>query len=208
MVHEKPNIYHFLQRYFSDRSGLGMKAVLILDTSAIIELETASRKQYGVNQAHEFLDTLHRTAPEGVEFIVSEGVKKEVKYHAKCHIGCKPEISPLTSNRILEVPEDKNLLHFMVDKKERIDAARYLLRLLYHSKMGGKKKDTDPISRNDWQIIDTAIAAGIYSEAQFERNKLINPTRPFDDCYRAAILSGDKHIYWTIAKSAEEPEGI
>lgn len=209
MVYEKPNIYHFLQRYFSDRQGLGMEAVIILDTSAIIGLETVSQQQYGCNHAHEFIDALRNTSPREVKFIVPTGVKEETKNHTLYHhLNGRPEISFLTLKRILELPEESKLQHFIDAHEERVDTAHYFLRLMYLFKMEGKKKDCDPISRNDWEIIDMAIAAGIYSEVQFERNKLCNPTKPFEGCYKVAVLSGDKHIYWTLDKSAEEPEGV
>jgi hypothetical protein len=185
-----------------------MQPILVLDTSAVIDLDQAYQKRYGLLRASQFLTHLQATAP-GLKVLVPPSIKDEIASHRDYSIGGRPEISPQTLKRVLQYQSrDTAVQEFITQQKDRIDQARYCLRLLYPQVCNGKKGERDPISLQDWSIIDLAISLGVFSENQLAQNKENNLLNPLQGCYTTAVLTSDYHVYAMINRVFEEPEGV
>jgi hypothetical protein len=207
MANGQPNIFDYLQRFYQPAHALKMQPVLIMDTSAIIDLEQAFQRQYGLRRSYQFIDQLQESAGGQPLIIIPDGVKEEVHNHKDYIVSGRPEISQQTIERIVQCTSGiHDLRPFM--RTERCDGIRYFLRLMYHAGMNGKKRHRDPISFEDWEIIDTAVALGMLGEEQFARQCRAGEENPNRGCYKTAVLSSDRHVYWTIEEAFRHPECV
>src|SRR3989338_7033148 len=86
MPRYQPNLFTYLREYYTGTSTLGMEPVLILDTSAIIDLEAAFRKQYGALKGHLHLERLiTTTTSRGLRFVVPPLILEEIECHHLYH---------------------------------------------------------------------------------------------------------------------------
>ncbi len=208
MANGKPNLFQFLQRFYATPTSLEMQPVLVFDTSAVIDLEQDYQRKYGLRRASQFLEHLQATAP-GLKVLVPPAIKDEVASHRDYSISGRPEISPQTLERVLQYQSrDATVQEFITRQQDRIDRARYCLRLLYPHVCDGKKGQRDPISLQDWTIIDLAISLGVFSEDQLAKNKENSLSNPLQGCYTTAVLTSDYHVYALIDRVFEEPEGV
>ena len=203
-----PNLFDYLVQYFSESATLGMNPVIILDTSAIIGLEQAHQKHYSFPFACTFLDNLANCSPTGVQIIAPPQIKKEVIVHNGFKIAGRPEISDQTTIKIQALEDDQEMKLFQQEEYPKIDENSYFLRQMYLDRMRGKKRDDDPISREDWSVIDTAMAYAVLGRHKFELNDNAGKPRRFAGTPKAAALSGDKHILWTIEEALKQPEMV
>lgn len=205
---KKPTLADYLSKYFELPVKLGMRPVIILDTSAVISLEQAYRQEYSFPCAYTFLDTISECSKVPAQLVVPNPIRKEIVQHGQCLLGGRPEISPITIHKIDELPTDPALDQFKKNQAhcQQIDSVRYFLRWFYLSGMTGKKLDLDTISHEDWSVIDTAMAYGIMGHQLFTENERSGQLRRFTSAPKAAVLSGDKHIYWTIEEALKNPE--
>lgn len=213
MSRYKPELFRYLREYFSGMSSLGIKPVVVLDSSGIIQLEQAFRRSVGYDQAYRFLDHLTSTAPErDALIVVPSGVRDEVIQHHLYHfLNKKPEISQRTVDRLSLCPTQLQSVRSYLQTEDgitRTDAFRYDLRGHYAENITGKKATVDQISLNDWEIIDTALALAHSSASLFKENSGAGSPYPLRGCYRIAVLSGDKHICWTLEEAFNIPKGI
>ncbi|MBI2666635.1 hypothetical protein HYX13_03415 [Candidatus Woesearchaeota archaeon] len=207
MAQEKPNLFHFLQRYYESVSDLGMSPYLVLDTSAVIDLEQAFQKRYGLLRSHLFLEELSHTA-RGMEFIVTEPIKQELVAHHECIRGGRPEISVTTFEKLQRYSSCPTALQdFRRKQEERIDTVRYTARRSHYALFVGKKAEQDPISSEDWSVIDFGVMLGIFGEYQFEQNAATGKRR-FTNCPKGIVLSSDAHVLLTLEKLFDFPEGV
>lgn len=209
MTSDRPNLYDSLRMYFSQVAPLQMEPVLIFDTSAVIDLEQDAQRKYGFKRSHEFLDTLKQVT--GASFIFPERVKEELDLHQKYHsVSGRPEISAKTLEKILAFAskENQGVDLFLDEHKEKVDGALYFTRLLQQQCCNGKKLKRDPISKVDWDVIDTAISWGMFAEDSYRQNMTAQSVNPFQGVPRISVLSSDSHIYWTLERLFGEPEGV
>ena len=208
MANGKPNLFEFLKRFYATPISLGMKPILVLDSSAVIDLDQSYQKKYGLRRSFLFLDHLQNAAP-GLQILVPQLIKTELEYHREWQVGGRPEISSDTLDKIQRLPSyDEPAELFFSQEQARLDQARYCLRLMYAATAEGKKAVQDPISKEDWKIIDTAISVGIFAEEMLLRNKLTGQKNILWGTYKTAALTADAHIYGTITRVFEEPEGV
>jgi len=209
MANGKPDLFEFLSRYYTPARQLEMKPMMILDTSAIIDMERAFQKQYGLRKSYRFLEQLERTAP-GVECIIPPKIKKEIETHALTStINGRPEIATNTYELLQYLPEEyAPLKAFVAEQHQRLDKARYFLRQMHYANIEGKKCTRDPISQSDWEVIDMGISLGVFAEETFRRNTTKGIINPFHSCPKISVLSSDYHIIWTIERAFQEPEGV
>ncbi|MBS3169265.1 hypothetical protein J4210_02170 [Candidatus Woesearchaeota archaeon] len=212
MSRYKPELFRYLREYFDGMSSLGIKPILVLDTSSIIQLEQAFRRKQGYARAFQFIDHLTATAPEQDAFIVvPAGVKDEVTQHHLYHsVNRRPEISKETVDRLILSPTQLQSVSSYLQTEQgasRTDTFRYELRGHYLENMTGKKASADPISLTDWEVIDTALASTAYSASHFRQNSAVGSPHPLWGCYRVAVLTGDKHISWTLGEAFNIPRG-
>ena len=209
MANGKPDLFEFLSRYYTPTQQLEMKPILILDTSAIIDMERAFQKQYGLRKSYRFLEQLKRTA-SGVECIIPPKIKEEIETHALTStINGRPEIATDTYELLQRLQEGYAPLEaFVADQHERLDQARYFLRQMHYANIEGKKCTRDPISQSDWEVIDMGISLGVFAEETFRRNTTKGIINPFHSCPKISVLSSDYHIIWTIERAFQEPEGV
>ncbi len=209
MANGKPDLFEFLRRYYALAPLLEMNPILVLDTSAIIDLERAFQKQYGLRKSYRFLEQLKRTAG-GIELIIPVKIKEEIRDHAlTCTINGRPEIAPDTFERLQRLPDRYAPLEaFVAEQYQRLDQARYFLRQMHYAHIEGKKCTRDPISQSDWEVIDTAISLGVFAEDKFTSNSLQQKNNYFHSCPKISVLSADYHIIWTIERAFQEPEGV
>ena len=213
MTRYKPELFRYLREYFSGMSSLGIKPVVVLDSSSIIQLEQTFRKKEGYDRAYQFIDHLSSTAPErDALIVVPSGVRDEVIQHHLHHfLHGKPEISKRTVDHLSLCPsqlQNVSLYHQTENGAVRVDTFRYDLRGHYTENIAGKKATIDPISFNDWEVIDTALTLANYSASLFKQNSEVGSPYPLKRCYRVAVLSGDKHICWTLEEAFNIPKGI
>ena len=209
MANGKPNLYDSLRLYFSQVAPLQMEPVLIFDTSAVIDLEQDAQRRYGLKKSHEFLDTLQQVT--GATFIFPERVKEELVLHQKYHsVSGRPEISARTLEKIATFASTENwrVDLFSDEHQEKVDGTFYFARLLQQQCCNGKKLSRDPISKVDWDVIDTAISWGMFAEDSYRQNMAAQSTHPFQGVPRISVLSSDYHIYWTLGRLFGEPEGV
>lgn len=219
MANGKSNLFAYLQRYFRPAKSMEMQPILILDTSAIIDIEQSYQKRYGLRRAHIFLEELI-TASEGASCIVPKKVFGEVAmHHAHSVINGRPEISQPTYERLRASPPfspklveeeygQRGLFTPFPIAARPEEELRYFLRLLCASELCGKKAERDPISRADWDVIDTALSIGCASVEQFRANMGRTVEHFYQHCYKVAVLTADEHILWTLTRSFAEPEGV
>ena len=207
MTREKPNLFHFLKRYYEPVQELGMSPYLVLDTSAVIDLEQAFQQNYGLLRSYTFIEELAKTIP-GLEFVIPEPIKQELKIHQESIRGGKPEISLQTLAKLQRYSLSPAALdNFSREQVERIDAARYTARKIHYALVEGKKAEQDMISHEDWSVIDLGLTLGIFGEYKFEKNTATGKRR-FTECPKVAVLSSDAHIYWTLEQLFQLPEGV
>jgi len=110
----KPNIYEYIESYFNGSTSLGMKPLIILDTCAIIDFESATRKQinFGYRRGHEFINKLSSLV-NNTSFIIPDNIMCEIEFHKNCQISGTPEISEKTYSLLnafaKNIPEDVKL---------------------------------------------------------------------------------------------------
>ena len=189
-----------------------MKAGIVLDTSAIIDLEQTYRKGKGgtrrYNDSWRFITDLRATADDGAKLFVPPQIEKEVKeHHYEVRINNHPEVSAATVLHLEKYCTKLDLEALLPSNDDSVmeyDSFRYFMRQLYNSRIEGKKKDIDPISRADWEVVDWSYALrNLGSQKNSEAFPQI-----FRSEYRIAVLSSDKHILAPIRWSFEEPEGV
>ena len=208
MANGEPNLFQFLQRFYTTPAALEMQPVLVLDTSAVIDLDQAYQKRYGLRRATQFLDHLKDTATN-LRILIPPMIKDEIASHRDYSIGGRPEISPQTLERVLQYQSrDTAVQEFITQQKDRIDRARYCLRLLYPQVCNGKKGERDPISRQDWAVVYLAISLGVFSEDRLAKNKKVDLPNLLQGCYTTAVLTSDYHVYALLDRVFEEPEGV
>jgi len=213
MSRYKPELFRYLREYFSGMSSLGIKPVVVLDSSSIIQMEQAFRRVHGYERAYQFIDDLTSTALErDALIVVPSGVGDEITNHHLYHfLNKKPEISKKTVDRLSVCPTQlQSVLSYLQTEEgvRRTDTFRYDLRGHYTENITGKKATVDQISVNDWEIIDSALALAHYSASLFKQKSEAGSPYPLRGCYRVAVLSADKHISWTLEEAFNIPKGI
>ncbi len=205
---QRTNLLDHLSNYFQNSSELGLQSTILLDTSAIIDLDTAYRhdQRYGYRRAVQFLQDLKDTAKEQAVLLVPLEIKPEVERHyTNNHINGNPEVSLNTANAICRLPSSIDTLELFEGEMTRsIDLARYFIRLMAPHKLRLKKVLQDPVSPEDWSVIDMAVRIGLsswYAIGQEHPNSRGLPCR-------TAVLSSDDHIIQILSGYVVEAEGI
>ncbi len=199
-------------------SGIAPSAIplIILDTSGILDLELAYRRDpaYNYRQAHAFLDHLTETAA-GVRFLVPESVKRETETHHFYHVrNGRPEVSAATLGRVKDLPSTySELEQFVSENENAVDFVRLYARLLQCSDMRGKKAEQDCISSVDLDVVYNALTAGLLShtyEHTYEKIPAQAPegTGEARRRYRVAVLSSDQHVNWLLREIRKYPWGV
>jgi hypothetical protein len=167
-------------------------------------------------QSYEFLGDLENCATGKVMLFAPQEIKNEVSEHHNYHTyRGSPEISHRTLEKVSRcASEMQDLINYQIPKgidkrlnqSQSEDALRYILRGIHHQNFSGKKLIDDPISANDWQVIDWAARLGSYSRCLFDDNRL--EANPLLGTFKIAVLASDSHIYRTIDKAFDDPEAV
>ena len=156
---------------------------IILDTCAIIELETMARKEWGYKKASRLLEDLAKK----VDFIIPQGVQNEL---------IAPHYSSYNSNnRALKISENtlelvyrtskmpEEVKTFQKENQEKCDNLLYDLSLFSadNPNLRDKKRTRDPISNTDLEINNISVLMSLYNQQFLDSKKVI-------------VFSSDEHI--------------
>jgi hypothetical protein len=215
-------LYSILDSFFSanfgDRGKIEYDPIIILDTSAVIDIE----KFFVRNKRDTAVSCFDKIAQVvgNATFIVPKCVYAEIGEHHKHHkVGKRKEISNETYGFITSCYQETGNQDALINPLVTIaDDLRYLIRSLYFENIDEKKLNRDPISCADWDLVDQAIYLARISEMYLgktldQRVSLEDSPKNVDldkvpNPFKIAVLSSDKHIYFPLELLLESPEGI
>ena len=216
MSRKKPLLYDHLKSYFTAlaepfKTGvLGVTPAVLLDTSAIIDLEEVFRKERHSN-ALEGLRIMSGAVggDRDLVYLVTGKVADEVSNQHRHHsINGRPMISSETCVTTIAFYWDALKNGVDCGDVTPVDDLRYNLRKLYAQHAKGKKWDRDPISQADWSLVDQALCLGWRSREQLANNINAPDGVEPQPIYQTAVLSSDSHVYNTLDLFLKSTEGM
>jgi hypothetical protein len=211
-------LYDYLESFFCASSPyakeLGIIPVVVLDTSAIMDIEKAfvkSGKKTGAVGLEQIANSARGLGR--VKFVVTDRVTQECAnhhYHLSSNGYCNG-LGDLVFSAVrgfnMSAKENDLLLRHSDLELPGFDDLRYELRETFSSTITGKKANEDPISMTDLDIVDASVFLAYLSAQRFTENLKQGDVPPLEGIYRVVTLSSDAHVNKSLNLFLSSPDG-
>ncbi|MBT4651647.1 hypothetical protein HOC13_03950 [Candidatus Woesearchaeota archaeon] len=211
-------LYDYLESFYCSSSPhtkeLGVIPVIVLDTSAIMDIEKAfvkSGKKTGAVGLEQIAESARGMGK--VKFVVTDRVTQECAdhhYHLSSN-GYRNGLGDIIFSAVrgfnLTARDENLLFRYNTSELSGFDEMRYGLRELFSSTITGKKAEQDPISPTDLDIIDASMFLAQKSAEQFAENIKQDNGSPLENVYRTIVLSSDAHVNKALNLFLSSPDG-
>ena len=211
-----------LDRYFHPSAG--QVPVLVMDTGFLIDLEEQAR-DLRAGAPHEVAGEMLAEVGNLAQYVViPQGIHTEITaHHLNTRKNGKLEIGKEIYSHVQRYAETSRGLvddlaydyHYFDSYREEVDKLQAVIEMLHKEVNGGRKGEKktngkDPISKNDLDLINTALRFAVKSAFKFRQYKTEKGDEPhaMKGTYRIAVLSPDCHIYKPINTLTTREEGV